>query len=59
MSSSSTPACVKYTNHDDYIAIEKFIGVSAIICCSFDVISGTMVELPAVEWVSGLSLIHI
>ena len=52
-SSCSTPACVKYTHHDDFIPVEKFINVSGIVCRSFDVISGAMVEFPVVEWVSG------
>ena len=52
-SSSSVPACVKYVNHDDYIPVERFVGVSGIICRTFDVISGALVEFPVLEWVSG------
>ena len=54
-SSSSTPACVKYINHDDYIPLERFVGLSGIICRTFDVISDALVEFPVLEWVANSS----
>ena len=51
-SASSTPACVKYADPADFIPVVKYIATANVVCRTFNVISGELVEFPVLSWVS-------
>ena len=52
MSACPSPACVRYVGGHDMIGLAQYVGVADVVCRTFDVIGGGLIEFPVLSWLT-------